>query len=104
MFAPFLFDVLWTLYRRSRRGAALSEAHREHLYQRLNQAGWSHTKVSGFYAVLVAGSAVGAFFASRIEPGLTAFVPVALAGAFATAMRWAKPIPGPAIPPPANGS
>lgn len=46
---PLLFDASVTLFRRWRRGARLSEAHREHLYQILTRAGLSHVQVSAIY-------------------------------------------------------
>jgi UDP-GlcNAc:undecaprenyl-phosphate/decaprenyl-phosphate GlcNAc-1-phosphate transferase len=42
----FLFDTAFTAGRRARRGARLWEAHREHLYQRLNRAGLGHGSVT----------------------------------------------------------
>lgn len=42
---PFLYDALYTLIRRIRRGENLFEAHRSHLYQRLLIAGWTHSGV-----------------------------------------------------------
>ncbi|WP_373033759.1 glycosyltransferase family 4 protein [Sulfurovum sp.] len=41
----FWFDATLTLIRRARRGEKLSQAHKRHAYQRLNQAGFSHDKV-----------------------------------------------------------
>lgn len=50
---PYLLDTGLTLLRRARRGAPLTQAHREHLYQRLSRRpGWTHLRV----AVLWAGS------------------------------------------------
>lgn len=43
---PYVADTVWTLVRRVRRGERWHEAHREHVYQRLEQSGWSHTRVS----------------------------------------------------------
>jgi Fuc2NAc and GlcNAc transferase len=42
----FLADATWTLFIRIRRGERLHEAHRQHLYQRLVVAGWSHARVT----------------------------------------------------------
>lgn len=42
----FVLDTGITLLRRAMRGQRLSEAHREHFYQRLVRAGWSHTAVT----------------------------------------------------------
>jgi UDP-N-acetylmuramyl pentapeptide phosphotransferase/UDP-N-acetylglucosamine-1-phosphate transferase len=44
VFSPFIVDASLTLARRLLRGAKIWQAHREHYYQRLVQAGWSHRK------------------------------------------------------------
>jgi len=41
--APFIADFSGTLLSRRRRGYPLTQAHRQHLYQRLVLAGWSHS-------------------------------------------------------------
>lgn len=46
---PFLFDSSSTLFWRFRKGENIFEAHRSHLYQRLNIEGWSHSMVSTLY-------------------------------------------------------
>ncbi|MEO1310831.1 MAG: glycosyl transferase [Pseudomonadota bacterium] len=67
VFAPFLFDVFWTLATRARRRAPLAEAHKEHLYQRLHQAGASHGAVAGLFALMIGVCAAIAFFAAGAE-------------------------------------
>ena len=58
-FWPFIFDVVSTLVRRGRRGANVFAAHREHHYQRLLLAGWSHRGVAALYGGMAAcGAAV----------------------------------------------
>ncbi|WP_439634334.1 hypothetical protein [Glycocaulis sp.] len=47
---PFLADVLLTMARRAAGGRLDMQAHREHLYQRLVAAGWSHGHVAIIYA------------------------------------------------------
>ncbi|MCX7766515.1 MAG: hypothetical protein N2246_07410, partial [Candidatus Sumerlaeia bacterium] len=42
---PFIYDVVYTLIRRWRRGENLLQAHRSHLYQRLMIIGYSHWHV-----------------------------------------------------------
>lgn len=49
MLWPFLFDSTSTLVRRMTKGENIFEAHRSHLYQRLNIVGWSHSKISTLY-------------------------------------------------------
>lgn len=48
----FLFDSLVTILRRLARGEKIWIAHREHLFQRLVSAGFSHRKVTTLYGVL----------------------------------------------------
>lgn len=48
LFSPFIYDVVYTLIRRYRRGENLTHAHRGHLYQRLMVAGWSHGRTLMF--------------------------------------------------------
>jgi UDP-N-acetylmuramyl pentapeptide phosphotransferase/UDP-N-acetylglucosamine-1-phosphate transferase len=43
--APFWFDATLTLFRRWRNKEKLSQAHRNHVYQRLVQSGFSHLQV-----------------------------------------------------------
>jgi len=53
--AVALVDTLSTIVRRLRRHETWYEAHREHVYQRLVRAGWSHTVTTAFVALIVAG-------------------------------------------------
>jgi UDP-N-acetylmuramyl pentapeptide phosphotransferase/UDP-N-acetylglucosamine-1-phosphate transferase len=52
MLWPFLFDTLFTMIRRAKRGENLLVAHRSHLYQRLVLAGWRHASVTVLYGFL----------------------------------------------------
>ena len=52
LYGVFWFDATITLIRRKLNGEKLTEAHRKHAYQRLTQAGWSHSKVT-LYATLL---------------------------------------------------
>jgi len=52
LFGLFWFDATLTLFRRKLKREKLSQAHRKHAYQRLTQAGWSHSKVT-LYALAV---------------------------------------------------
>jgi UDP-N-acetylmuramyl pentapeptide phosphotransferase/UDP-N-acetylglucosamine-1-phosphate transferase len=55
VFSPFIVDASITLLKRALRGAKVSEAHREHYYQRLIQLGWGHRNVALFeYGLMVA--------------------------------------------------
>ena len=46
---PLLADPLICVLRRLADGQPVFQAHRLHLYQRLQQAGWSHRQVAGLY-------------------------------------------------------
>ena len=48
LFSVFWFDATVTLIRRKLNGEKLSQAHKKHAYQRLNQSGWSHFKVTNY--------------------------------------------------------
>lgn len=61
----FLFDATYTLARRALRGENVLRAHRQHLYQRLVQRGWSHAKVDG--ALLVLNAVLGIGICATIE-------------------------------------
>ena len=45
LFGVFWFDATLTLFRRYQTGEKLSQAHKKHAYQRLNQSGWSHSDI-----------------------------------------------------------
>jgi Fuc2NAc and GlcNAc transferase len=50
--SPFWFDATLTLFRRWRNKEKLSKAHRNHIYQRLVQSGYSHLKVDIFLIMI----------------------------------------------------
>jgi Fuc2NAc and GlcNAc transferase len=45
LFAVFWADATYTLLNRLRRREKLSQAHKEHIYQKLTQRGWKHSQV-----------------------------------------------------------
>jgi UDP-N-acetylmuramyl pentapeptide phosphotransferase/UDP-N-acetylglucosamine-1-phosphate transferase len=49
---PLVGDAVFTLLRRLVKREDIFEAHKSHIYQRLNQAGWSHGRVSSTYVAL----------------------------------------------------
>jgi len=61
----FILDTGLTLVRRWRSGAALHEAHREHFYQRLVRAGWSHPSATGSFLAVSSGVSVAALVLAR---------------------------------------
>jgi Fuc2NAc and GlcNAc transferase len=46
LYGVFWFDATMTLIRRKLNGEKLTQAHKKHAYQRLTQAGWSHSRVT----------------------------------------------------------
>lgn len=52
LFGVFWFDATVTLIRRKHNGEKLSQAHKKHAYQRLNQSGWSHFKVTNYSIII----------------------------------------------------
>ncbi len=52
LFAVYWLDATLTLIRRKRNKEKLSQAHKKHFYQRLNQSGWSHYKVTNYSIIL----------------------------------------------------
>ncbi len=62
---PFVFDSVFTFFRRLRNHENVFEAHRSHLYQRLVIAGYSHGAVSTLYICLAGvGVVVGVWWYS----------------------------------------
>src|SRR5205085_8727400 len=49
---PSIVDVAEALIHKARHGIPMSQAHNDHLYQRLVKAGWSHGAVAIRYGVL----------------------------------------------------
>ena len=60
---PFLFDTVYTFFRRMLKGERVWEAHRSHIYQRLVLAGHRHSTVTLMYGVLGAATAAAAIAA-----------------------------------------
>ena len=80
----FLFDTVYTLVRRALRGEKVWNPHREHLYQRMTIAGWTHSAVtiiySGFTAIVAVTFLIGAFFRGSWEL-LSLFMAIVLSAA-----------------------
>lgn len=73
---PFLFDTIFTFFRRLLRGEKVTQAHRSHLYQRLVIAGASHGRVSALYGLLALICTIAGI---AYERGGSIFVPVGTA-------------------------
>jgi UDP-N-acetylmuramyl pentapeptide phosphotransferase/UDP-N-acetylglucosamine-1-phosphate transferase len=76
----FIFDTLFTAYRRWRRSEKLTQAHRSHLYQRLTHAGFGHGRTTALLCAMGVLQGVGALWMTRApEPArLLVFVPALL--------------------------
>lgn len=76
----FIFDTAFTLWRRKRAGKNVFQAHREHLYQLLNQLGYSHRAVALTQYAMCLVQGVAAWSLLHLEGGarLWAFLPVLL--------------------------
>ncbi len=82
IFLPFLFDTIWTLADRMRRGQALLVGHREHNYQLLNRLGYSHAKVAALYVALTALASTAAILMLTLAPGDQWIAPAVLTALF----------------------
>jgi UDP-N-acetylmuramyl pentapeptide phosphotransferase/UDP-N-acetylglucosamine-1-phosphate transferase len=65
VFFPFVADATVTLIKRTIRGAKITEAHREHYYQRLVQIGWGHRNVALFAYALMFAAGISAILGMR---------------------------------------
>lgn len=87
LLSPFLLDTMVTLIRRVPKGRRWLEAHRDHYYQRLVRAGYSHRRVTLVYAGLnvIVGAAVLAYVLMDVPAVLA--VPVGCFGVLAAKTR-----------------
>ena len=89
----FLFDSLVTILRRAIRGERIWIAHREHLFQRLVSAGFSHRLVTVFYGVLASMLSISVLISVqfREDIGLAMFpVVIVLTSAIIVLCIWKK--------------
>ena len=70
IFSPFIVDATATVFRRIFRGEKVWRAHREHYYQRLVLAGWSHRRtVLAEYCVMIASGVSATIYTRANETG-----------------------------------
>jgi len=89
IFSPFIVDATVVLIRRILNGKRVWEAHREHYYQRLVLAGWSHRRTVWVeYLLMVAWCLVAVIYKSLGELGHVAVLALGLVvyAAFAIAV------------------
>lgn len=80
-FFPFIFDASATLFDRLYRRQRIWQAHREHVYQRLNLGGWGHRKTALAYFVWMAVSGILAIASLGPLPELTLVLLMTMASA-----------------------
>jgi UDP-GlcNAc:undecaprenyl-phosphate GlcNAc-1-phosphate transferase len=61
LFFHFIFDTTFTFFRRLFTGQNVTQAHRGHLYQLMNQLGVSHFGVSSFHFAVTVAQGIGAW-------------------------------------------
>lgn len=79
---PLVADAIYTIVRRLLRQENIFQAHRRHLYQRLQQSGWSHARVAATYmgVTLAIAVAVGFYGLKGAIIGIVGTVAVGIAG------------------------
>ncbi|MDP1997774.1 MAG: glycosyltransferase family 4 protein [Gallionella sp.] len=87
VFSPFIADASVTLVKRTLRGTKITEAHREHYYQRAIQLGWGHRNVALVEYALMVCAALSALWALRQEDKLL-FIALAWLVTYAVLMCW----------------
>jgi UDP-N-acetylmuramyl pentapeptide phosphotransferase/UDP-N-acetylglucosamine-1-phosphate transferase len=73
---PLVGDAIYTLARRLSRKENIFQAHRSHLYQRLQQQGWSHQQVALSYMILTAISGICISFWGIMGAGITVLITI----------------------------
>lgn len=77
VFMPFWLDATLTLLRRALAGKRLSEAHRDHAYQRLALAGAGHAGTAVAYGLLMLADAAAALWLLRHAGSAFPLTPIA---------------------------
>lgn len=70
----FIFDTSFTFVRRLMSKEYVTQAHRTHLYQLLNQLGWSHLRVSLFQYAMCLAQGIGAVYMVHVKGDQRLFV------------------------------
>ena len=70
VFAPFIVDASFTLFRRMLKGERVWEAHHDHYYQRLVRMGWSHRRLALAEYALMLTVALAALALRRSASGV----------------------------------
>lgn len=88
LISPLLFDAIFTIAVRARRGEKIWVAHRDHLYQQLVRAGLSHVQVSALYFGLALFACVAAFIAQTGDPTHGLYALLGLVPVYAAFALW----------------
>jgi UDP-GlcNAc:undecaprenyl-phosphate GlcNAc-1-phosphate transferase len=93
VFSPFIADATVTLAKRSLRRVRVTEAHREHYYQRMVQMGWGHRNVALIEYALMVATGGSALWAERQSAAFPWALLLGWAGFYAVVMlvldrRW----------------
>ncbi len=77
LFFHYMWDTIYTFFRRYRAGENVTEGHRSHLYQLMNRLGLSHAQVTSMYLGIGVLQGIGALVLVQLEPDwqLSVFVP-----------------------------
>lgn len=93
VFSPFIVDASATLLKRVLRGAKITEAHREHYYQRAILLGWGHRRLALFeYLLMLASGSLALITLSQPFSWLTILVCIGIYGMLMLSldMAWKK--------------
>jgi UDP-GlcNAc:undecaprenyl-phosphate/decaprenyl-phosphate GlcNAc-1-phosphate transferase len=93
VFSPFIVDASVTLFKRTLRGEKITEAHRDHFYQRAIRMGWSHRKVALSEYSLMLGCGISALAVSgtgSVLPALLAWVCIYAALMYPLDAAWKR--------------
>ncbi len=75
VFSPFIVDATVTLIKRTLHGEKITEAHRDHYYQRMIQLGWGHRNVAmAEYALMLMAGVTALLMIQRLIPWQTILV------------------------------
>ena len=95
VFAPFIVDASFTLFRRILKRERIWEAHHDHYYQRLVRMGWSHRRLALAEYALMLTVAIAALVLRHAAQGVQLAGLLTLAASLASLMlvvdrRWTR--------------
>lgn len=87
-FSPFIADASVTLLKRIARGEKFWQAHREHYYQRMVQAGFGHASTAKIWYLFMGAGIIIALFSRGFAPLFQWLAVAAWAGVLVLAGAW----------------